>query len=69
MPVPLSGVPMALLPQLGKHLALCSGFTENVFISPPSESSLLLTTPGSRIWKEYSQVRFPRRVASKLNLT
>jgi hypothetical protein len=60
---------MGLLPQLGKHLALCSGSTENVFISPPVESSLTLTTPGSRIWEEYSQVRFLRRAASYLNLS
>jgi hypothetical protein len=55
------GAPKGAPSQVGKHLALCYGFTENVHISSLLGSHLSLTTSrvDSWLWEEYSQVRYP----------
>ena len=56
--VPQLGAPKGA-PSIGKPLAPCYGFTENVHISSPS--GFFITTKGSwidsRLWGDYSQVR------------
>jgi hypothetical protein len=56
--VPRGGAPKGPPSQIGKHLARCYGFTENVHIPSLSESSLRLTTPGLTAGSGKSILRF-----------
>jgi hypothetical protein len=60
--IPQLGVPQGVPSQIGKHLARCYGFTENVHI--PSLSQSLIVANDSAIYhnswlrEEYSQVLY-----------
>ncbi len=68
--VPQRGAPKGTPLQIGKYLAPCYGFMENVYIPLLSGSKLSLTAfwIDSWLWEEYCQVRYhlPSCVLSNL---